>query len=84
MYATPAPQDDYSGVVLCLVIFLMLMLIFRGTQYRRNCVIYLQDDEEIEVAEVSYAEVPPVDTATQDGQPPELGNPTTAGMFSPY
>lgn len=92
MYAAaPPPQDDYSGAVLCLVIFLMLMLIFRGAQNRRNCVVYLQDDAP-GVPEVSYAETPPVEPKQRAPRakhgpellPKELGNPTKAGMFSRY
>lgn len=87
MYYSAPPQDDYSGAVLCLVIFLILMLIFRGAQSRKNCIVYLQDDSPAPPV-VSYAETPKVpDTPkeiTPKQRPRELGNPTKAGLFSRY
>ncbi len=71
-----SPQSDYSGVVLCVAIFLILMLLFRGVQNRRNCVVYAQDD----LPATSYVEIP----AAPKKRKRELGGPTMATPFSLY
>jgi hypothetical protein len=72
-----SPQSDYSGVVLCVAIFLILMLLFRGVQNRRNCVVYAQDDD---LPATSYVEIPPAPKKRKR----ELGGPTMASSFSLY
>ena len=55
-----APQDEYSGVVLCIVIFLIFMLLCRGMHHRRHCAVYVDSDDDVPAA-VVYAEQPAPD-----------------------
>jgi hypothetical protein len=86
-YGAPPPAQDGSSLVLCLVIFLIVLLLFRGVQNQRTCVVYAQS----KLPPVSYAELPPTVRATDIGSPTtDLGSPTTdlgspaAATYSSY
>ena len=81
MYHTQASaSNDGSGLVLCLVIFFILMLLFRGVQNRRNCVVYQSPPPP-----VSYAERPlPRPATAANTAKAELGSPPTLSRYGTY
>lgn len=76
MYHTQASANDGSGLVLCLVIFFILMLLFRGVQNRRSCMVYQAPPP------VSYAERPLPSPAKATKA--ELGGPPTLSRYGTY
>ena len=75
----PANTDNASSLVLCLVVFLVVMLLFRGVQNRRTCAAYTQEDVPV----TSYVELPQRSSvARSSGASPELGSPSTAAYSS--
>ena len=73
--AAPPAQEDGSSALLCLVIFLMVLLVFRGAHNVRTCEIVVVPEAQ------SYVELPAATADTPAGG--ELKSPPVA-CYSAY
>ena len=59
MYEQPQSSSGSSGVggvLLCIVIFLIFVMLFRGVRGRQECVIYMTDGSDPAPPAVAYTE----------------------------
>ena len=88
---TCEPSDStngWDGVILCIAVFLILVILFRGVRSSKECIIYLDNSEGQAPEAISYAEkeeeTPPARPMGPMRPQVSAWNPSAGGGGAPY